>query len=261
MFNFHTNKNRYFNMQKWVTSEHIIPYLHDVKELGNETDVLEIGCGEAGVLAAFLEKGCSVVGIELSDSRAEIARDHLSAAISEGKAKIMTDNIYDVDPVERQDLRFDVIVLKDVIEHIPDQEKFIPVLQNFLKSDGIIFFAYPPWWMPFGGHQQLCNSKLLSKLPWFHLLPMSMYKGVLNLFKEPQAKVDGLEEIKETGITIERLHRILRKENFAVVKQTYWLINPIYVKKFGMKPIRQRLAIPYVRNIISTCHYIVFKPK
>ncbi len=259
MFNFHTNKDHYFGMQKWVTTEYVIPYLADVIDLNGKLDILEVGCGEAGVLASFLEKGYNGVGIELSPHRAETARAYLKEAIDAGKASILNENIYDVDPQKNPHLRFDAIVLKDVIEHIPNQEKFIPVLKQFLKKDGVIFFGYPPWWMPFGGHQQICKSKFLSLLPWFHLLPRSMYKGVLNLFNEPKPIVDELMDIKSTGITIERLKRILKKEKYKVVKEDLWLINPIYTKKFGFKPVKQFVNIPYLRNIISTCQYIVFK--
>lgn len=261
MFKFHTNNNKYFGMQKWVTAEYVIPYLADVIDLKAPLDILEVGCGEAGVLAAFLEKGYNGVGIELSRHRAETARAYLKDAISEGKASILNENIYDVDPVKYPQLRFDAIVLKDVIEHIPNQEKFIPVLKHFLKEDGVIFFGYPPWWMPFGGHQQICKSKLLSVLPWYHLLPKGIYKAILNLFKEPKNIVDELMDIKSTGITIERLKRILKKENYKIIKEDLWFINPIYTKKFGIKPVKQIFNIPYLRNIISTCQYVVFVPR
>ena len=50
--------------------------------------------------------------------------------------------------------QFDLILLKDVIEHIPDQERVIPYLKEFLKPGGRVFFGFPPWYMPHGGHQQ-----------------------------------------------------------------------------------------------------------
>jgi 2-polyprenyl-3-methyl-5-hydroxy-6-metoxy-1,4-benzoquinol methylase len=62
-------------------------------------------------------------------------------------------------------------LLKDVIEHIHDQPKLIAWMKSYLAPNGTIFFGFPPWQMPFGGHQQLCRNKVLAKLPYYHLLP------------------------------------------------------------------------------------------
>ncbi|HRG21771.1 MAG TPA: class I SAM-dependent methyltransferase [Saprospiraceae bacterium] len=256
MYDFHENKSRYFEIQRWVTAQYIIPFL----ELPANTSlrVLEVGCGEAGVLKAFLDQGHSGMGIELSSTRVEMANAFLSDEVKQGKVEIVNANIYDIDPMSDRKFQFDLIVLKDVIEHIPDQAKFMAKLKQFLKPGGKVFFAYPPWWMPFGGHQQICKSKLLSKLPWFHLLPMSLYVAFLRMMGEGEPTIKELREIKETGIISEKIHSIIRNLDYRVIKETFWLINPIYVRKFNFKPLKALLAIPYLRNIYCTAHYISF---
>lgn len=255
MFDFHSDKNRYFEIQYWVTKEYIIPYL----DLKKSSKILEIGCAEAGVLKAFLENGHHCTGIELSSARAELASQFLSEDIIKGKAQIINKNIYDIEVNEN--FKFDVVVLKDVIEHIPDHNSFLLKLKDLLLEDGKVFFAYPPWWMPFGGHQQICRSKILSKTPWFHLLPLKIYVGILKLFGEPKNVIDELKDIKSTCLISDDLHKILRKQQYHVIKETYWLTNPIYVKKFGFRPLKSILNIPYLRNIYCTAHYILFKPE
>ncbi len=79
---------------------------------------------------------------------------------------------------------FDLIILKDVIEHIHDQDAILSRLRNFLKPGGHIFFGFPPWQMPFGGHQQVLAHRLLSRTPYFHLLPVPLYRGILKAFGE-----------------------------------------------------------------------------
>ena len=69
MFDFHSDKLRYFNIQKTVTTESILPILNHLSKKSHPRYVLEIGCAEAGVLSAFLEEGDQVVGIELSKYR------------------------------------------------------------------------------------------------------------------------------------------------------------------------------------------------
>ena len=258
MFNFHSDTDHYFNMQKWVTKEYVMPYLSQIVDFTKPLKVLEVGCGEAGVLAAFIEGGHHGTGIELSTQRAKVASQNLAVAIDQGQCEIINEDIYNIDYTDPK-MKFDLIVLKDVIEHIPHQEKFIPTLKHFLNGDGIIFFGYPPWWMPFGGHQQICKNRFLSILPWYHLLPKPIYKSILKLFKEPKSVIDELMSIKYTGITIERMYSILSKNHFSIIKEDLWFINPIYVKKFGLNPIKQKLNIPYIRNFISTAHYIIFK--
>lgn len=256
MYNFHSDKNRYFDIQYWVTKNYIIPFLNS--DL-NGKKVLEIGCGEAGVLKAFIDQGATGTGIELSASRAQLASQFLAEDIASKKASIINKNIYDIDPKVDADMRFDLIVLKDVIEHIPEQHRFIAKLHDLLLPGGWVFFAYPPWWMPFGGHQQICKNKFLSRLPWFHLLPASIYRAILKAFNEPQGVVDELMDIKSTGVTIEYIHHQIKANGFHVVKEIHWLLNPIYVKKFSFKPLRSLFNIPYLKNVYCTAHYVLFQ--
>ncbi len=140
--------------------------------------VLEIGCGEGGVLKAFINKGCEGVGVELDASRIEDAQNFLPEDIAAGRLKFVTKDIYKVDADKDFNGLFDIIVLKDVIEHIHDQAKLIGWMKNFLKPDGIVFFGFPPWYMPFGGHQQICKSKL-SRLPYIHFYQKECIRWIL----------------------------------------------------------------------------------
>jgi SAM-dependent methyltransferase len=262
MYEFHQDKKRYFDWQTAVTKDAVIPFLQPFLPQGKPLRVLEIGCGEAGVLKAFIDQGHYGCGVELSDERAQTAQINLASFIKSGQANIISKNIYDIDPSTQWDDLFDLIVLKDVIEHIPNQEKFIPALKSFLRPGGVVFFAYPPWWMPFGGHQQVCRNKWLSKLPWYHLLPMGAYKAILRMGGESPQTIQNLVEVKETGITIERLKRIVRSSQYAILKEKYWFINPIYAYKFKLKE-RSVLgvfsSVPLIRNFYTTAHYICFR--
>ncbi len=258
MYEFHTNKERYFEIQYKNAVDHVIPFINDGYDLSKPMSVLEIGCAEAGVLKAFTELGHNCVGIELSESRTELARQFMKAEIEKGRLKLLAKNVYDIDVNRDLGQKFDLIILKDVIEHIHDQEKFMAELQRFLQPGGKVFFGFPPWQMPFGGHQQICRSKFLSKLPYYHLLPKVLYKGMLRLFGEKDKVIDDLLEIKATGISMERFERILKNESYQIIKRQQYLFNPIYEYKFNIKARKQwKLigAIPYLRNCLTTCVY------
>ncbi|MEO1518131.1 MAG: class I SAM-dependent methyltransferase [Bacteroidota bacterium] len=245
-------------MQHRTTAEHIIPFIEAQIDLKTPMQVLEIGCAEAGVLKAFTDLDHQCMGIELSAGRVELAKQFLAEEHSRGQIRFFSKNIYDIDLEKDIGHRFDLILLKDVIEHIHDQGRILRKLKDFLNPGGKIFFGFPPWQMPFGGHQQICKSKLAATLPYYHLLPRPIYKWMLEAFGENEVKVRNLLEVKETGISIERFERLLDQTNYRILKRQLFLFNPIYKYKFNLTPRKQSsvvTAIPVVRNFLSTCAY------
>jgi len=260
MFEFHEDRKRYFDMQVENAREYVIPFIEETFPLQNGMSVLEIGCGEGGVLKAFVDRGLRGVGVELAPARVENGKQWLKEDIEKGLIEFVVKDIYDIDTQKDLNFLFDIILLKDVIEHIHDQQKLIGWMKTFLKPGGVIFFGFPPWQMPFGGHQQLCRSKLFSYMPYYHLLPAPVYKYLLQKNNEPWKD---LLEIKETGISIERFERIVRKCGYTVVNEKHYLLNPIYQYKFGWKPKEQFKiisAVPWVRNFLTTCVFYLIKP-
>lgn len=260
MFEFHADRKRYFDIQVMNAEKYVIPFIEEKFPVRTGMRVLEIGCGEGGVLKAFVNKGCEGLGVELDTPRIDDALKFLPDDVAAGKIRFVAKDIYLVDIEKDFSGRFDIIVLKDVIEHIHDQPKLIGWMKNFLNPGGIVFFGFPPWYMPFGGHQQMCRSRL-SKLPYIHLLPRSIYRWILKKKKEP---VEALMEIRDTGISIERFEKICRKEGYVFLHKRHYLLNPIYEWKFGWKPRKQAgliKAIPFFRNFLTTCVYYIIQPE
>ncbi len=247
-----------FDQQVENSSSYVLPFIEQTKTIGAGTNVLEIGTAEGGVLLPFKEKGCYCVGVDLNPERIVLANDLLKKEVAEGKMKFLYQNVYDEAFLKQYGNFFDLIILKDVIEHVPEQEKFIPYLKKLLRPGGQIFFGFPPWYMPFGGHQQVCRRKWASVLPYYHILPRFLYKGILKAAGEDKEVIAELMEIKDTQITIERFERIVKKSNLRVLNKLDYLINPIYKYKFGLQP-RKQLApitkIPYFRDFVTTCVY------
>lgn len=258
MYEFHKDKQVYFKQQTDNAEAYVLPFIESVRPLQTDMRVLEVGCAEAGVLKAFLNRGLSGIGVELTEYRANLAKDFLKKEIDEGAVLIISKNIYDEAFAQQYKASFDLIVLKDVIEHIHDQEKIIKKLREFLRPGGLIFFGFPPWQMPFGGHQQICKNKVLAKLPYMHLLPRPLYRSILTWGGESSIHIDELMEVKETGISIERFEKCIKSANMSILKRTYYLINPIYQYKFGLKARKQNViiaSIPWLRNYFTTCMY------
>lgn len=256
----HLNRELYFEEQKTTTERYVIPFIQELKPFDEDTSVLEIGCGEGGNLVAFLNAGCKkIVGVDLSKGKISNANVFFQKLNTSSEYKFINDNIYNI---SSKDIgQFDIILTRDVLEHIHNQQLFMEYILQFLKSDGKIFLGFPPWYNPFGGHQQMCESRFLSKLPYFHILPQFIYKAILKLFKESDQKINGLLEVKQTGISIERFEKIIRRKNFRKDRVLYYFINPNYEIKFGLKPRKAYkfiASIPFIRNFfITTCYYLI----
>lgn len=256
----HINRQRYFREQAKTTEKYVIPYLQEVAPVNRESRILEVGCGEGGNLMPFIKMGCEVIGVDINQGKIEKGTDIIKEEVPGARAELRHDNIYDLTP---QDIGvFNVVFLRDVIEHLPDQDRFFKHLKSFLRPGGIVFFGFPPWRMPFGGHQQICKSRVLSKLPFFHLLPTFMFTGLLRAFGESDRVVRSLVEIKETGISIHRFNHLVRSNGYQFARQTYYFINPNYEVKFGLKPRVQSpiiSIIPHLRDFFITCYYAVIR--
>lgn len=258
MFERHRNRKIYFEEQGITTKKFVIPYIEQIKSINSSSRILEIGCGEGGNIAPFLELGCQAYGVDLNARQIENAKEFLKDL--DEHLVLLSEDIYEVS--QESIGLFDVIMLRDVIEHIPDQKTFMGHLSSFLKPDGLVFFGFPPWTMPFGGHQQVCKSKFLSKLPYFHLLPGFIYKSILRVFGENEATIRELMHIKSTGLSINSFHNYLKSNDLKIIKKDYFLINPNYETKFGLKPRKQFgliSRIPYLRDFVTTCVYCLVK--
>ncbi len=252
----HKNRLQYFKEQEYTTKNYVIPYISEIKPISKNINLLEIGCGEGGNIKPFLDIGCKCTGIDLSINQIERAKKFFQSHPNSFNLKLINNDIYKIIP----ESAYDIIIMRDVIEHIPDQEKFMSFIKKFLAPKGVVFFGFPPWQMPFGGHQQVLKSKILSHLPYVHLLPDSLYKFLMNLFGESDATFRSRMDIKKTGISIERFEKILKNENYIINKKTYYLINPNYKAKFNLKPRKQLIIVtkvPWLRNFFTTAMYYI----
>jgi len=255
----HLKRDKYFEEQAITTEKYVMPFINSHKEIKPGMRVLEIGCGEGGNLKPFLDFGCLVTGVDILESKIANANKFFDTHPLKINLNLIVNDIYNSG--EEMNGFFDIVFMRDVLEHIHNQEKFMSFAKRFLKPEGLFFLGFPPWQYPFGGHQQMCTSRALSRMPYIHLLPGPLYPGLLKMFGESKGLITDLLEIRQTRISIERFKRIVRKENYTIQKVDYYFINPNYEVKFGLKPRLQKKYIsgtPYLRNFfITTCYYLL----
>jgi SAM-dependent methyltransferase len=260
MQNRHSNRQQYFDEQDYTTRKYVIPFIESFRKLTGDLTILEIGCGEGGNLKPFLDAGCRVTGIDLSENKINLARSFIGNHPLKDNLELICDDIYRMQPPVR---KYDVVFMRDVIEHIHNQERFMTFVKPFMHEESLFFLAFPPWQNPFGGHQQICKSRILGIFPYFHLLPAPWYRKVLTVSGESGATVDNLLEVKETGISIERFEKIIQSASYRMLSKKLFFINPNYEVKFGFKPLAQsRLIarIPWLRNFFTTSAFYLLSP-
>ena len=231
----HKDRKIYFQEQVQTSRTFYLDYVRRHMMLSASSRVLEVGCGEGGNLLPFAEMGCHVAGVDIKDEQVERAcRFFSEAGLS---ASFVASDFMALPAPETDDERFDVILVHDVIEHIepPHKYQFVGHLKDFMRPDARVFFAFPAWQMPFGGHQQICHSRI-SRLPYIHLLPVPLYRGLLRMTHESEATIAELLSIKRAKMPVERFERLVRRSGMTIEDKTYWLINPHYQQKFGLRP-------------------------
>jgi SAM-dependent methyltransferase len=120
---YHADRRRYFEHQRLVTAEYVIPFIEESGPLHRHSHVLEIGCGEAGVLKAFLDRGATAVGVDRNPTRLERGAALLSEDIAAGRIALLHKDANTLLDDETHRGAFDLIVMKDVIEHIEDRSQ------------------------------------------------------------------------------------------------------------------------------------------
>lgn len=254
----HTDRLQYFRELAQTSERYFMPYIKNFLDIDKPISVLEVGCGDGGNLLPFAKRGDEVVGVDISVNR-------INGAVSFFEHENIKARFICTDMLKLGEYKgyFDLIICHDVIEHIDNKSEMLSKIEFFLKPSGFLFIGFPAWQMPFGGHQQICHNKLLSIMPFYHLLPGSIYKFILSLGGESKECINELLSIKNTKITIEVFEKLIAKTSFKIVDRCLFLINPHYEVKFGLKP--RCLAsvfsqMPYVRNFLSTsCFYILKK--
>ena len=215
------------------------------------------------MLKAFLERGASAIGVDRNATRLDRGRELLGDAISRGQLTLLNRDALTLGEEEEYLGSFDLIVLKDVIEHIDDRPSLLALMARLLRPTGRVFLAFPPWQMPFGGHQQICRSRLLSRLPYFHLLPTSIYEKLLRSFGEHPARVSSLLATYSTGISTSEFESLLQRCGYQTILKRLYVINPMYSYRFGLRPVIQADWVAQHaswRDFITTCAYYLVKP-
>lgn len=142
----HDSGRHYVEYQAEITRKHLLPLFRRLKV---PTDrILDVGCGKGGCAIALAQAlSTTVHGFDIKENDIKVARE---AATEFGvKAKFDVVNVV-TDPLP--DDRFGLVLMRDVVEHLPDIQKALSRLRNMLDAEGVLYITFPPWLGPYAGH-------------------------------------------------------------------------------------------------------------
>ena len=102
----------------------------------NEAKVLDIGCS-SGVLLAEIRKmtNARVTGVEPDATMVRVAKEYYGIEDME--------NIFFEDFIKKNNEKFDLVILRHVLEHLKDPNKAVEELKDLLSDGGYLFLVMP----------------------------------------------------------------------------------------------------------------------
>ncbi|MBU3678757.1 MAG: class I SAM-dependent methyltransferase [Candidatus Kapabacteria bacterium] len=262
LMDLHPRTIRNVRMQYRLAQHTLIPWMESLAVLPPNAAVCEIGCAEGGVLAAFVDRGATkALGTDIQEPLLRIISQPVWTGLGYDITFTQHDVIYDEIPDEWKS-RFDVVLLRDVIEHLDDAGVALKNIARLLKPGGVVVVTFPPYTSPFGGHQQLLSTKLGS-LPFVHLLPWPLFRGIIR-----GGDPDNQEEL-------ERLHRIrcsaskvssaAQRAGLDIISQRYFALRPVFrwkyqraIPSFEVTSLRW---LPLVKDLAMEVAFILRTPQ
>jgi SAM-dependent methyltransferase len=240
----------YWGYQYLLSRDVIVPELMKRNAFHSGNSVAEIGCGEAGVLEAFIERGAvNPLGTDIATFRLDLGRK-----IAEELDINLTLTEHDIlfgEPREEWKSAYDLVLLRDVIEHLDDATLALRNIRKILKPGGWLYVTFPPYTSPYGGHQHLLQNSL-GKLPYAHLLPKKWFWKIIESGKLEQDREE-VQRLHHIRLSAKKFLEAVNDAGYIVAHEEYYLLRPVFKMKFGLPTIKLTplKKFPLIKTIFS----------
>lgn len=247
----------YRRYQRTLAREYLIPILSRWGVALGGRSLLEVGSGNGGCGAAFSEAGCRVVMMDTDERLVSLAAEYNEK--ENVGAETFVGDVFDERASFYREGPFDIVMFRDVMEHLEDPAQALRIVRRSLAADGKVFVVFPPYYSPFGAHQQILPRKKVlfvpyNKLPYLQLLPRKLFLSVVRGESPAHREVERLSGIR---LTIRRFERCARDAGFAVQSKRMFLSRPSFALRYGLPVIGASLLgrIPVVNEVTVTAAY------
>jgi SAM-dependent methyltransferase len=215
---FETWAEYYAHYQRELARRFLIPFLERSGVSIEGAAILDVGCGDGGATREFARAAGRCVGLDIGNFLWEDG----------GNLEFMKADILDGDVARSLEGQFDLVMLRDVIEHIPRKPRLMKHVGAALRGVGTVFVTFPPYYSAFGGHQQaeLTGSKL-RYVPYMHLHPR-------------------LKHIARTRMTVGGFERLARGAGFSIRARRLYTFRPSFELRYGVPTLG--FAAPWLKG-------------
>jgi ubiquinone/menaquinone biosynthesis C-methylase UbiE len=228
------NYKYYWGYQYKLGEQAIVPYIQKAGAFKPGCSVMEIGSAEGGVLHTFVEAGAGeAVGTDIAQNRLDMGKK--ISRIMDMDVSYEYHNIITEEIPEKWNKHFDLVLLRDVIEHLDDTYIALSKISRIIKPGGFLFVTFPPYHSPFGGHQHTIDSTA-GKLPYIHLLPDFIFHKLLS--KGREGDIGEVKRLQQIKLTTKKFESALEKTSLEIYKKDFYLLRPVFKMKFGLPAIK-----------------------
>jgi SAM-dependent methyltransferase len=214
--------------------EQVLPLLESLGMDLRDRAVLDVGCGYGGVILELDRKYPLSRGLGLDVDPEMIAEARRQGA---GRIRFEAADFFRQGDAEK----YDLILMRDVLEHIVDVEGALRKARGLLAPAGRIYLSFAPFYSPFGGHQHN-GGGFFACLPWLQLLPEGLFRRLLsiegNSYKSGDRLREDMETVLRTRLTLGRFREAAARAGLQVGYHAQYLSRPDYRIKFGLPALR-----------------------
>lgn len=243
------NYKYYWEYQYKLALESIVPYSISNGIFKKRDSVMEIGSAEGGVLAAFVQAGSGdAICTDIAQNRLDMGKT--IANITNLNIKFHYHDILKSSIPDEWKNKFNLVILRDVIEHLDNTYESLSKIIPLLKSGGFLFVTFPPYHSPFGGHQHTVGNKL-GKLPYIHLLPNSIFQNLIASGR--QNDIEEVQRLQKIRLTSKKFENAAIKAGYNIYKRDFYLLRPVFKMKFGLPAIKLTPIsfLPFIKSFFS----------
>jgi len=250
----------YRRYQSTLAREYLIPEFAGwgVDPAGKR--VLEVGCGNGGCGAEFARHGARVVMMDVDERLVRLAIEHnaregVAADARAGDALDEDAPFWGLGP-------FDIVLFRDVMEHVASPAAALGIVRRHLAPGGVVLVVFPPYYSPYGGHQQILPRKKIlavpyNKLPYLQWLPRRIFLGLVRGDAPSNAEVARLNGIR---LTIRKFEREAGAAGFVVRGKRLYLSRPSFALRYGLPVVPAGFLgrVPLLAEaLVTAAHYLL----
>jgi SAM-dependent methyltransferase len=221
---------RYWHYEYTLAVYHLVPLLRRWGVSLKGSSIIDIGCAYGGGACGLYDSGARCDAFDVDTHFIDMARQ----LKGERAIPFAVGDLYG-DEAPFMDRRYDLIVLHDVFEHLEQKDEILGKLKTRMKTGGCIFITFPPYYSAYGAHQQILRFPL-ARLPFFHLIPLSLSALLPHLKSEHEEFVREIQKLGRLKMGIRKFEAIVRRNGLHVRWRQAYIIGPNHIR-FGLKPV------------------------